>query len=403
MKKHIIALIALTAVICSALCSCQFWSVDFNGQVNIGTVFPTQDTTYSTGATVTIDGKTDYYADIIEAWSAANSVIDKAVTVKFYQDLVATGSLGPNGTPGISGTAGYLTICERGACDESNLDATAFVLDLNGHTIDAGNQTDTVVFRALGINAYMGDYWKGNVTVQNGILKGGYGKEGAGLRVAAKKSNVYLKNLIIEDNYSYQVSGGIEASGSYYTLTMIGCTVRNNKSIAADPTLVTGGGGMRICGNSIKLSLQDCAITGNVTSGLGGGIYAYKNTQIALSGTVVISGNTSKGESGEVANNLAIDIPVSPDDMYGTYFTSLEGLLPSSDVGITLFGGSVGYLTEKVKTQSGANVLRALKSDVSGYEVALKPETEWVEGDGCDDDGYERPTGYGWFIFQADD
>ncbi len=363
MKKQIIALISLLAATSMLLCSCLFPTYDGNHVV--GTVFPEQDTKYSSGATVTFDGQTRYFAEIGVAVTLANITIDKPVTLKLYQDWTYED--------------GIMQLKQRGACSEESLGATALVLDLNCHTINAGGFSSALTI------SQSGEGYKGSVTVQNGTIKGGSAEQGAGIAIDSTKCNITLKNLIVEQNSATVGGAGIDAAGSDYTLSLIGCTVKDNKCTVADSDDVSlGGGGIRIIAQKSSLVIQDCSISGNFTNGRGAGVYVYSDTLISVSGNVVINGNTLTNKYGTRGDNLTICQPYLLDYKTGSRFESFEGLLGTSVIGVNFCGGH-GYFTERVDLADSAKILGIFKADEKNSIVNSERDTE-SEGN------------YGWYM-----
>ncbi len=381
MKKQLITLLALTMALCAVLCSCQFLSVDFNGQVNVGTVFPTQDTTYSKGATVTIDGTTEYYEDIATAWIAANTATDKAVTVKLYQDWVAVGGKFYNIKTNGFAAFGYPVLEPRMSQTEAG--ALPFVLDLNCHTIDATDGGDAINFRCLALSKgeHDDDLFYGDVTIQNGTLIGGHASNGANIDIVTQRNTVTLKNLVIKNGTATNRGGGVGLFGKHTVLYVIGCTIENNTA---------GFESGALCSYyDATVYIQDTVMRGNSAEYYGGAIRIFNKTNLHFSGNVVIKDNTVSG----TADNLYVE------NSCGLLFNDIDSLEASSYIGITYSDGE-GALTEKVAKTEHTGILKVFVADKANYKVAFIDETTPVEipANGCDPARIDNvPTGYGWY------
>ncbi len=128
-----------------------------------------------------------------------------------------------------------------------------------------------------------------HLTIQNGYARGIYGTTlygGGGLLI--DQGNVTVDHLVIRDNKTDIVGGGIDNGG---TLTVTYSTLQNNQA-------ESGGGGIL---NVNELWLMNSAILTNTSTTNGGGV---SNRKIANITNVTFSGNT--GTSGGALYNAVI-------------------------------------------------------------------------------------------------
>lgn len=103
-----------------------------------------------------------------------------------------------------------------------------------------------------------------NDVLRDCIFTANRARIGAGLNISGGGSSTRVENCTITENVSSNVGGGIGFTGSLSVgSVMTGCTITSNQA-------ANDGGGVIVWGNII--TIEDCVITGNHAGGAGGGI-----------------------------------------------------------------------------------------------------------------------------------
>ncbi len=119
-------------------------------------------------------------------------------------------------------------------------------------------------------------------SLSNMTLTAGKAAQGAAAMIGIA-DELTLTNCVVTGNQTTGGSGGAFASyASYSKLTLIGCTISGNTT--------AGHGGAIFLANNTTLSIRDCTISGNSAGGQGGGIYIAGPTTVINS---TISGNSA--------------------------------------------------------------------------------------------------------------
>ncbi len=343
--KKLIVLLILTAL---ALTSCgnAFYGIP------TGTAMPEQDTTYATGATVTVGSETTHYADVTEAWTQANSITDESVTVKLFQDWIADcGDFGKHGGKGFTDN-GSLLIETRGDAGSEGGTARSFTLDLNCHTLDGGvgkaggEGTNRVADRSV-ITAKCGEVFVycGLITIKNGTVKGGCATLGGGIYIEKRWNDVILQNLTITGNYALESGGGVAFEFARGTLKIIDCTITDNASH------IDGAG---VYTHNMRVTWAD--------------------PYVDVSGKVIIKDNFADGK----ASNLQLYNFADDSLPYDDYkLSGMTKLTSGSEIGISFECGN-GMLTNEIEDGLSSTILSYLKADKGSI-------THTVRSVGCDD------------------
>ena len=147
-------------------------------------------------------------------------------------------------------------------------------------------------------------------------------------------------------------AGGVRANNS--TVTMIGCTIRGNKSTDAANT--GGGGGVYIQGNTSgqPITMTDCTIQGNTAAAYGGGVCIEKGT-ITLK-NCTIKGNTAKFGGGIYVRKIdsnASTVTISDNTIIGGTNTNDANKATGTDG----YGGGIYINNSTLKLQNNAKVI----------------------------------------------
>ena len=283
-------------------------------------------TVYADGVAITVNSHTTLYAQ----WEAAHSHLTCGVAgctntthghsmVEDWTELTSVGStlsegsyyLGKditvNSTIAISGT---VNLC------------------LNGNTLSlADGKTGSVISVPVGATLKLCDC----SNPSTGIITGGNARsEGGGIYVFG---NLVIYGGTISENYAGYEGGGV---------------------------FVNGGGGTNVA----SFKMYGGSITNNSANNHAGGVY-LSNCTATLSGTPVISGNTSGDGS--------LSYPVKADNMYVYAYMSNGSYIPNADitVGDLADGASigVGMTSPCTFTEGGADYVDYFTSDNDAYEV----------------------------------
>jgi hypothetical protein len=139
----------------------------------------------------------------------------------------------------------------------------------------------------------VGDCTLDRLTITGGRLGDGYGAYGAGVYCHA---NVTMKNCIVTNNTG---GGGIHNSKN---LVLQSCTISNNSA----GSLRAGGIGSTILvvPGSTSLTMTDCLIENNTSSGYAGGIYNGVFGTITMARTIVRNNSNTTSGGGMALNSL---------------------------------------------------------------------------------------------------
>ena len=204
-----------------------------------------------------------------------------------------------------------ITVCKDGTCDFTSIKAALNDRDHFGETItvkpgiyqesnlkvtgrilqsETPNNPKATIIDATGSGKPV-IYSASNCTIMGFTIRGGTADAGAepggGIRTSAA---VVLLDLTIENNYSTSIGGGV-GSNSGGSVTIINCTIRNNRAI--------GGGGVGLSGPEL-IVIVDSRIEGNESFGnsngsaWGGGVYAGSYGYMEIENST-ITGNRLTG------------------------------------------------------------------------------------------------------------
>ncbi len=149
------------------------------------------------------------------------------------------------------------------------------------------------------------------VLVQNSSVSGNAttttGTGDGGAIFAGSSVQLTLEGATVSDNYAYDRGGGIYAS-SFGVLPGTSVSIENNSVISGNRSLDIGGG-INI-GQSVHLSIEDSAVSGNSTATDGGGIRGSSfSTTYESTITIVrsaISGNTADDDGGGIEGRSGV-------------------------------------------------------------------------------------------------
>ena len=221
----------------------------------------------------------------------------------------------------------------------SDNETRAFILDLNGYTINRGLSAPTIDGSVIKIeggtltvkdsSATNSDGTNGAGTITGGNSSGG----GGGIHITSYSSGNVPGSLILEsgtisDNTANASFGGGVYIGNDCTFTMNGGAIENNKVISnsgggvyvgsstfimtggniTGNTVTENGGGVNIGSNGV-FTMSNGTISGNTATQKGGGVYVSSTGNFTLGSSSavsspVISGNTKTGDS---TNNVYLD------------------------------------------------------------------------------------------------
>jgi len=162
-----------------------------------------------------------------------------------------------------------------------------------------------------------------NATIIGFTIRGGKtDAPGAGIRPSG--GSVVLQNLIIEKNVSSYAGGGIGSNTGGVTVTIINCTIRDNRAPI--------GGGAWMLGNPVKIT--DSEIENNVafgnSSGMasGGGIYVGTYSYLEIENTTITGNSLTGSNRSEGAgifaqcttqlSNVTVSNNIANDGQYGS-------------------------------------------------------------------------------------
>jgi uncharacterized repeat protein (TIGR02543 family) len=236
-------------------------------------------------------------------------------------------------------------------------------LDLNGCTINRG-LTDGRTNGQVIIN-------NGTLTITDsaggGVITGGYGASGSDGGGIANNGTLTLAGGTISGNQAFNSAGGVRnAAGA--TFTMTGGTISGNTCGAGGGGAVVNYGTMSLSGGAITgnesgnngggiwsngtLTVTGGSITGNTTSDKGAGIYAHGNGTLNLSGSPVITGNSSTGRG---SNNLHInqDSNKLPTITAGSFVDGSRigvscSVTPTESAPVAIMSGAAGEIAQLV-------------------------------------------------------
>lgn len=150
------------------------------------------------------------------------------------------------------------------------IDGRDFVLDGNGHSIDAGGKTR--VFKII----------SGNITMKNVKIKNSFGTA-----FINQKGNIILQDCSFSDNF-HKSEGGAIGNG-YGSITLENCDFTNNKADRGGSILNFG-----------KMHIKNSIFKENVADKVGGAINCFEG-ELIIENSKIISNRA--GEVGIIYNN----------------------------------------------------------------------------------------------------
>ncbi|HAA48796.1 MAG TPA: hypothetical protein DCE43_03705, partial [Planctomycetaceae bacterium] len=192
--------------------------------------------------------------------------------------------------------SGTYTLTISGTGEDSAATGDLDVTDTSGTLRITGAGTDLVTIDGSDLDRVI-DIHAGTTTeiaflsLENGLTIGG--DIGAGLRAIG--SELTLNGIHVTGNESATDGGGLAVTGSS-TVTLNNSLVTLNQATGAD----ANGGGLHIGGSDPVVTLHRTTVSGNTSTGAGGGIYSEGNLTFDAS---VVSGNTAANGGGIAAQN----------------------------------------------------------------------------------------------------
>jgi predicted outer membrane repeat protein len=184
-----------------------------------------------------------------------------------------------------------------------------------------------------------------SLTLENLTITNGYGEDGSGGGgLLAQGGTVVIKNSVVTGNSAGVLGGGgIEAFADSMTITHT--TVSNN--VSGD-----GGGGILAGG---ALTIEDSAITGNVSGFTGGGVFFFSGDLNVRNSTV--SGNSAL-QGGGISSDWGGSVTLEASAVTGNEATSASGG--------GIFNGLHGTMTISSSMVSG-NTAGSFAGGISNY------------------------------------
>ena len=121
---------------------------------------------------------------------------------------------------------------------------------------------------------------------------------GGGGVMNSENAALTMTNCTVSSNSTSGYGGGVH-SGNKAALTMTNCTVSGNKA-------VNGGGAFN---SSATLTMMNCAVSGNKASYFGGGVASYSGSLTMMDCT--ISGNSAWSPGGAVLNDFSATLTMT--------------------------------------------------------------------------------------------
>jgi hypothetical protein len=137
-----------------------------------------------------------------------------------------------------------------------------------------------------------------NDVVRNCIFTGNRAEVGAGLNISGGGSSTLIENCTITGNVSSNVGGGIGFTASLSVgSVMTGCTITSNQA-------ENEGGGIIVYANIV--TIEDCVIAGNHAGQAGGGIGGVQCLMPSVIQRCTIAENTAPGGAGINFRNSSV-------------------------------------------------------------------------------------------------
>ncbi len=142
----------------------------------------------------------------------------------------------------------------------------------------------------------------GNVTLNGSIISGNVGRQGGG-GISGTNGSISITDSTITNNRAEFFGGG--GIKSYGRLTIAGSTISNNTAINSE-----GGGAIYNRQSGSTLDISSSIISGNTTTGRGGGIFndgegLNANPSLLIRGSLIIQ-NSASGKGGGVFNGSSL-------------------------------------------------------------------------------------------------
>jgi fibronectin-binding autotransporter adhesin len=226
---------------------------------------------------------------------------------------------------GVSST-GTLMMTDCTVSDNTHLSSLPFTFFLGGGVLISG----------------------GKATLADCIISGNSGDLGGG--VANIYGAVTLTNCIISDNVASAGGGGVINLGNG-TITLTNCMLTDN---SARGTFIFAGGGAILnfgffeSGNTATLT--NCTLSGNTSSGGGGGLYDDEGATATLT-NCNISDNSANRNGGGLGNALGSTLTLTNCIVSGNSALDGGGLANF----VSIFGNSVATLTACVVSGNSAS------------------------------------------------
>ncbi len=210
------------------------------------------------------DGKTS----LREALAASNGTIGLADTISFDATVFAT-------VQTITLALGQLAVS----------DAVTITGPTVGVVVDAATLSRVMNVDATGSG--------NNVSVSNMSLINGSSGATNGGGILNNDEALSLTNCNVTGNVTTADGGGISVASATGSLTMVGCTVSNNKATSAS----SQGGGINLSSGS-TVSVDRSTISGNESGEDGAGFYFFFNGSLSLTNSTISGNKADTGAAG---------------------------------------------------------------------------------------------------------